>query len=809
MKLALMLVFSCVPAFVPALAAPPGAPISSQATLDYLNNAGQPATALSNEVVLITAVLRSPSVVQLTRLALPGAGTFQEPVGPSACFAGGVFAPLGNPLINGQPIDPLLDRDVTQSNNYNLGRPIFLRLDDTDQNVDASVVDYAVVTVVSIPAGDSETIRLTETGIDSGIFVGYVPSANAAAAFGDCVLQGEPGGRVEVRYTDPADANDTSTANAGLDPQGIVFSSQTGLPVNGAVIELVDAVTGLPATVFGNDGVSIFPSSLASGQTITDSGGTSYVFAAGQYRFPDVAAGDYRILITPPPGYQAPSSVAIGDLQLLPNAPFVLNAGSFSNVFTVSNDGPFGFDVPIDPLASTLFLQKSTVTTIAAPGDFVRYDLVIENTASASAAPNVQITDSFPTAMRFVPGSVLQDGIVAADPVIDGNTRQMVFAVGQLAAGQQVRISYVAEIVAGSRDQELVNTAIASDANGLVSNQSQALIRLTEDLFRSSSTLIGRVVEGDCAATSTGEDQGVEGVRVYLEDGRYAVTDSGGRFHFEGLPPGGHVAQLDPQTVPDYFTVNRCDSAGRFAGRAASQFVELTRGSLTRADFWLKRKQAPEGRVNVELQNAGTANADEVAYNITLRGNGNVEIDNLSLMVMLPEGVHYKPGTLQVDGVATDDPRVSGQSLTMTLADRSDDWRSDISFDARIDSSVAGDLRTRALVRFDSPIQAAQQTPIAETLMVREPSTSENAGYVLNLRFDVMSAQLSSLDSWKGVRNIQIAAVGHSDGVDIAPQNRHLFSDNYVLSRARANTVANYLAQGLNVPESNIQVEGR
>ncbi|HSD70490.1 MAG TPA: OmpA family protein, partial [Woeseiaceae bacterium] len=107
---------------------------------------------------------------------------------------------------------------------------------------------------------------------------------------------------------------------------------------------------------------------------------------------------------------------------------------------------------------------------------------------------------------------------------------------------------------------------------------------------------------------------------------------------------------------------------------------------------------------------------------------------------------------------------------------------------------------------------------IAETLMVREPSTSENAGYVLNLRFDVMSAQLSSedraqldelIDSWKGVRNIQIAAVGHSDGVDIAPQNRHLFADNYVLSRARANTVANYLAQGLNVPESNIQVEGR
>ncbi len=815
---AVLLIFCGVFGLLPAYAAPPGALISNQASLDYLNNAGQPVTALSNQVTLVTAVLRSTSSVQLTRLATPGTGTFQEPVGPSACFAGGTFVALGNPVVNGQLIDPALVHDVGLSGSYNLGESFFLRLDDTDQNVDASVVDYAVVTVVNSTSGDSETVRLTETGIDTGIFAGYIPSASGAATSGDCVLQGQPGNRVEVRYTDPADANDSSNANAGLDPLGIVFNSQSGAAVNGAVIELVDAVSGLPATVYGNDGVSIFPSSVTSGLTVTDSGGTTYVFTTGQYRFPVVAAGDYRIVITPPPGYEAPSSAAISDLQQLPNAPFVLNAGSFSNLFTVTNDGPFVFDVPVDPLASTLFLQKSTVTTIAAPGDFVRYELVIENTATVSTAPGVQIIDSFPPAMRFVPGSVLQDGVAAADPMLDSNTLQLVFAVGQLAAGQQVRVSYVVEIVGGSRNEELVNTAVASDANGLVSNQSQALIRLTEDLFRSSSTLIGRVVEAECSSSSVAEDRGVEGVRVYLEDGRYAVTDAGGRFHFEGLPPGGHVAQLDPQTVPDYFTASACDSAARFAGRADSQFVETTRGSLTRADFWLKRKQAPEGRVNVELQNSGKDNADEVSYTITLLGNGNVSIENLSLMVMLPEGVSYKVGTMQVDGAATDDPRIAGQSLSLSLAGRSDDWRSDVRFDARIDTSVAGDLRTRALARFDSPIQPGQQTPVAETLMVREPSTSENTGYVLNLQFDVMSAQLSAADmtqldalieSWNGVRDIQIAAVGHSDGVAIAPQNQHLYADNYVLSRARANAVANYIAQGLDVPDRNIQVEGR
>lgn len=803
---------------ISAYAAPPGTVISNQASLDYLNNAGQPVTMLSNEVRLVTAVIRSPANVQLTRLVPPGAGLFQEPVGPSACFQSGTFVTLADPVVNGQSIDPSTTQDLSLSRNYNLGEPIFIRLDDSDQNVDAAVVDYATVTLVNSSSGDSETVRLRETGIDTGIFAGYLPSGSGPTTVADCVLQGTSGQQVEVRYTDPADPADSSNATAGLDPLGLVFDSQTGSAVNGALIELVDDVTGQPAVVYGNDGISLFPSSISSGQTVTDSGGTSYLFAPGQYRFPVVAAGNYRIVITPPSGFGAPSEVAVSDLQQLPNAPFILSAASFGNAFNVASDGPFGFDVPVDPLASTLFIQKSTVTTIAAPGDFVRYELVVENTATASSAPDVRIVDSFPSALRFVPGSVLQDGAAAADPLIDGNSMQMQFSIGTLDPAQRMTISYVAEIVGGTKNQELVNTAVASDLNGLTSNVSQARIRLTEDLFRSSGTLIGRIVEADCSASSVAEDQGVAGVRVYLEDGRYAVTDSGGRFHFEGLKPGGHVAQLDPQTVPEYFTVRRCETAGRFAGRGDSQFVEMTRGSLLRADFYLQRKAAPEGRVHVELQNAGNGSAEEVSYSVTLRGNGNVAIDNLNLMVMLPDGVSYKTGSLNVDGAAHADPRLSGQSLLLPLADRSGNWRSDIAFDARIASNVSGELRTRALARFDSPIQAAQQTPVAETLMVREPATSENAGYVLNLQFDVLSAELSASDraqldqlitSWRGVRDVQVAAVGHSDSTDIAPRNQHLFADNYVLSRARANAVATYIASGLDVPARDLQVEGR
>ena len=63
--------------------------------------------------------------------------------------------------------------------------------------------------------------------------------------------------------------------------------------------------------------------------------------------------------------------------------------------------------------------------------------------------------------------------------------------------------------------------------------------------------------------------------------------------------------------------------------------------------------------------------------------------------------------------------------------------------------------------------------------------------------------------SWKGVSDIQISAVGHSDSDPIAARNRHLFADNYVLSNARANSAVAYVASALGVDQKNLQVTGR
>ena len=149
-----------------------------------------------------------------------------------------------------------------------------------------------------------------------------------------------------------------------IDPYGQVFDAITGLAVNGARITLLDATTGQAAQVWGDDGTSSYPSTVDSGAVVTDSGGASYAVANGGFRFPVVAPGDYRLEVIAPAGYLAPSTESIAQLQMLPGAPFELSDASFGLPF--GTPGPtLGFDIPVDPFAGELYLQK--VTAVRSP----------------------------------------------------------------------------------------------------------------------------------------------------------------------------------------------------------------------------------------------------------------------------------------------------------------------------------------------------------------------------------------------------------------------------------------------------------
>lgn len=792
----------------------PGTVISNTAQIDYTLN-GTPLQTRSNGVSVTVQATATPAVVSILRYDQSGTAPAAT-VGPTQCRNGAGYTNLPSPvLLGGTTLNAAQATPLDVTGTVHAGEPLFLRLLDADQNRDPAVRDTIDLRVTSA-SGDSELLRLTETGPDTGEFVGYIATSAAAAVAGDCVLQVVRNETLSVAYTDPLAPSDTVSASATVDPYGMVFDSRTGRAVDGARVRLVNAATGQDAIVLGDDGVSRFPATVVTGSAATDSGGTTYTLPPGVFRFPLVAPGSYRFVIQPPAGYAFPSVVADAALQLLAGAPYRISDGSYGKVFAaVAPPAVAAIDVPLDPTGTSLYLQKSTSTTTAAIGDFVPYTLTVQNAAGAGPFRSVKITDQLPQGLRFRPGSVRYDNVAAADPVVSADGRTLSFTTGQIDAGAQLLIQYVTEIVAGARGTKLSNTALAVAQEGVTSNAAVATFLLREEMFRDAGIIMGRVVQASCDQT-TDSVPGVAGIRVYLEDGRYALTDSEGKYHFEGVPPGTHVVQLDTATVAPEMEVLGCNGETRHAGRAYSQFVELRGGMLWRADFRLANREPPVGTADLELSTASDGSSG-LLHTLVLHA-GSIALQGLRLRVLLPEGLRYVPDSAQFNGQPTVRPQEDSGVLSFLIGPVPANSAATLTLHTVLSSGPEGEMAVKAFATFATPGQLqVNSAPVTNTVR-RAAARSESASYRFSPHFDVLEAKLKAEDrarldaiaaQWRGVRNLRISATGHTDSRPIARANRSLYADNYALSQARAAAVADYLGRRLGIDAAHIQTSGK
>ncbi|MBT0653263.1 OmpA family protein [Geomobilimonas luticola] len=784
----------------------------------------------------VTVVIRTTSTMEFLSYAPALSGAPLVDVATTAYRTGSdpgapfVNLPAPVPVGSGTPVDLNKPVPLVAATVFHGGEPVFIRLTDLDQNLDRTARETVLVTLSDPTTGDTETLRLTETGPDTGMFVGYIPSAPAASAPYSGTLGVQQGSQIKGNYTDKDDGSDASSAGILVDPLGIVFNSQTGEPVNGATVTIINVATGEPATVYGDDGTSSFPATVTTGATTTDSSGRSYAFAPGSYRFPFVGPGTYTLQVAPPAGYIAPSTVADTTLQQLPGAPYALGTASRGETFVVNPGPALRIDVPVDPFATDLWVQKAAGKSTVAIGDFIPYEVSVQNTSAVAGAPGVSVTDRLPLGFRYQQGSAKINDMATSEPAISADGRTLTFPVGNLPAATTVRVRYVAAVSAGAVPGNAVNHAAAISSAGSTSNTATATVQVTSDFMSSRNLLMGRVFAGSCGdARATTGDKGLAGVRIYLEDGTFVDTDSRGMFHFEGVKPGTHVVQLDIDSLPDGYQVVPCEQNSRFAGRAFSQFVDLQGGTMWRVDFPVAVKASPvaeaplemvQQKGDVTLELTSTLQGATVGYRALLRG-GPVAVGNLRLNVQLPEGAVYQGGSSRMDGTAIGDPAVNGTTLTYSLGNQSGDWKREIGFTAALPSPAKlGDLPTRATLTFDSPTAAGLATPPAETILrqVTDERRIPLSNFVLQPHFPVLSAKLTDDDKTQldelarlmlVLRVTDIAVTGHTDNVRIAPRNRHIYRDNTALSFARAKSVGRYLMEALHLPPSSLTIEGK
>ena len=588
-----------------------------------------------------------------------------------------------------------------EANVTGMNRPLYLQGDASACNQNSAVIERVTLDLTSKLTGDTIRTEMIETGPNTGVFrvATPIPTSEGDAVAGDNVLQIRSDDTLTARLGGCGTAD--AIARILVDPLGIVYDARSNQPIAGARVTLINVATGQPAQVFDFDGVTPRPSSVVTG-------------ADGAFQFPQVAEGTYRLQIVPPANYQFPSKLAPANQ---PAGRTIDASGSYGGNFAVdAATGVVVLDVPLDPpLGAGLFVDKVARTRDAEIGGTVDYQVTIRNVAPI-AVDNIQLADSLPRGLTFVPGSARRQNatgtagtpgtfVALPNPRIE-NVRGLTFDIGTIAAGESVVITYRTLIGPGTPTGKARNSARATGStafDSFTSNTASSDVLIRGGVFTTRGILMGRVfVDLDNDGTFDRDELAVPGARVFLEDGTYAVTDRDGQWTIYGALPLTHVVKIDRTTLPLGATLKPLTV--NYGGKGDSVFADLKNSELQRINFALNnasdgviadvKARIAKGEPNAPELRAQVQNALTTTPNITrgdtraqpatgIVGSGGVAIPNASpnrnIPAVISGQVAANPGLAGanpnelganevVAGADTGTPRVNLDGATRTVA---------------------------------------------------------------------------------------------------------------------------------------------
>ncbi|WP_230079870.1 isopeptide-forming domain-containing fimbrial protein [Alteripontixanthobacter maritimus] len=554
----------------------------------------------------------------------PGAGgtplEFPAPLCPAS--AGDTAS---NGIASARTAGGTLSQTVEQSSILRAGQPLVYEVRAASANVDPGAVD-SLTTVITTSTGDRETIIIYETGANTGLFIGQIATRRIPPPVrqDDCALSLTNGSTIQIAVLETGGTATILQAQVEVlvDPFGILFDSETGEAVSGGRVTLVEAATGLPATVFAEDGVTRWPSTVIAGQPITDASGNVYPMEDGEYWFPLTFLGNYRLLVEPPGPYSHPSVVSpeqIARLSRPGGGQFVIVDASYGDEVALVSRTPVQIDIPLDRPGVAVAITKTASRADVQPGDAVFYTVTVRNPDAVRAKQDVILVDTPSPSLRLRKDSVRIDGTPAPQAATfapDGST--LTLALGDIAGGATRRITYAMTVRSDAPAGTAENRAEAIDSRGRNARAS-ATVNILRDIIVSRMTIIGRITAGDCRIEEA-QRIGIPGIRVMMEDGSFAVTDAQGRYHFEGVVPGTHVVQAARMTLPEGGEFVDCSRSTRNAGSATSRFVIGRGGSLVVADFHAILTEA----ALAEIAAAAPVGPGELALNETVENESDL-----------------------------------------------------------------------------------------------------------------------------------------------------------------------------------------
>ena len=252
----------------------------------------------------------------------------------------------------------------------------------------------------------------------------------------------------------------------------------------------------------------------------------------------------------------------------------------------------------------SLQVTKEGDVKTASFGDYVNYTINVKNNGAATAY-DVQLKDALPRGFAYVDSSVRIDKAQTTEFKTDG--KYQVLSLGNMNAGETKDITYRVLIGSSALGGDGINraTAVATTEQGqnLISREAQWKIEVERGVMNTDGIIIGKVyhdINRDGIQQKEDGELGVAGVRIYMENGNFVVTDPEGKYNFYGVSAKTHVLKVDRTTIPN--ATEMVTQSNRNAGDASSRFVDLKYGELHRADFAIVGGMGDSSeRLNTEL----------------------------------------------------------------------------------------------------------------------------------------------------------------------------------------------------------------
>ena len=411
------------------------------------------------------------------------------------------------------------------------------------------------------------------------------------SVFGNDTLNGQP--------VDPAGLTLTLTDNGGLNgasfnPDGTINVPadtpagtyvlqyeicEVANPTNCSIATVTIVVEAMPIDAVDDDFTA----------EPTPSGGTTpSLFGGDTLNSGSFTPDDVTLTLTGNGGLTGLTVNSDGTLNIPNGAP----AGTFVIEYEICDVlNPTNCDIATATIVieepAQLFATKVANTSTATTGSVIAYTIAVRNDGGTTAS-NVDIVDTPPLGFRYIEGSALLNGVETDPEIVNG---QLFWSGVDIAPGDTATVNLALVVGSGVSDGDFVNIAFSETGPGsvLLSNQAQAIVRITPDELFDCSEVIGKVfedVDGD-GYQDQGEP-GLPGVRVATVNGLLITTDEYGRYHIAcaATPKEGRgsnfIVKLDTRSLPSGLEVTTENP----------RVVRLTQGKLTSADFGVRRLRA-------------------------------------------------------------------------------------------------------------------------------------------------------------------------------------------------------------------------